>query len=202
MELALSVPSVSPIISCRFTARNGEEEFTWPQRLPGSHEPISEYLLARRGLARNDGFISTITIVTKRALLCAVQFRSGLKRHQDWDWVLRAVGREGADVFFCPEALAIVNMEQKESLSRHADWRYSMVWIDEMRTLVTARAYAGFITAHVAWQAARQGDWHACFPLIMSAFRNGSPNATDVIRFFGFWLIPQRLRHRLGMIFA
>ena len=144
--------------------------------------------------------MATPTILTRRSLLCRVPFRSGLKKHQDWDWILRAT-REGARVFFCPEVLAKCEMRARATTSRRADWRFSLEWIQENAQLVTRRAYAGFITTHVAWQAAAQRDWRAFLPLLGDAWRHGSLRPADVLRYLGFWMVPAATRrwlHRLA----
>jgi len=187
-----------PIVSCRFLARTAAGDRVWPERLPQPSEPLCEYLLARRG--GSDGFVATPTILTRRSLLCRVPFRSGLRKHQDWDWMLRA-SREGARVFFCPEVLAKCEMRTRATTSRHADWRFSLGWIQENAQLVTRRAYAGFITTHVAWQAAAQRDWTAFLPLLDDAWRHGSLRPADVLRYLGFWMVPAATRrwlHRLA----
>jgi len=184
------------ILSCRFLARTDAGDRVWPERLPQTSEPVCEYLLTRRGIGRSDGFVVTPTILTRRSLLRRVPFRSGLKKHQDWDWVLRAT-REGARLHFCPEVLAKCEMRTLRSTSRSADWRSSLAWIQQQAHLVTRRAYAGFITTHVAWQAAEQQDWGAFFPLLGDACRNGSPRAADLLRYLGFWIVPAAARRRL-----
>ena len=136
------------------------------------------------------------TILTRRSLLCRVPFRNGLKKHQDWDWVLRAA-REGARILFCPEVLAKCEMRTCASVSRRPDWRCSLKWIHDSAQLVTRRAYGGFIATHVAWQAAAQREWSAFFPLFVDAWRNGALRRADVVRYLGFWLVPPRARHRL-----
>ena len=189
-----------PILSCRFLARTAAGDRVWPERLPQVSEPLCEYLLARRGFRHSDGFVATPTILTRRSLLCRVPFRSGLKKHQDWDWILRAT-REGARVFFCPEVLAKCEMRTRASTSRRADWHCSLGWIQENAHLVTRRAYAGFITTHVAWQAAAQREWRAFLPLLRDAWCNGSPRPADVLRYLGFWILPAATRrwlHRLA----
>lgn len=187
------------IVSCRFLARIDAGERVWPERLPQAAEPLCEYLLARRGLRRKDGFVATTTILTSRSLLCQVPFRSGLKKHQDWDWILRAT-REGARLFFCPEALAKREMRTHASVSHSADWRFSLGWLQGNATLVTRRAYAGFITTHVAWQAAAQREWKAFVPLLRDAWRNGSPRPADLLRYLGFWMVPTAARRWLANI--
>lgn len=182
-----------PIVSCRFHARTRDGEFDWPGRLLREGEPVCEYLLARRGLRRQDGFIATPTILARRSLLRRVPFRTGLRKHQDWDWILRATA-EGARVLFCPEVLVKCDMRIKSSVSRSADWRASLAWITENADLVTKRAYASFIMTHVAWQAAAQQEWRACVPLLRDALRNGSPSTIDLFRYFIFWMVPDKFR--------
>ncbi len=160
--------SAEPILSCRFLARTDAGDRIWPERLPQPSEPLCEYLLTRPGLQRSEGFVATPTILARRSLLCRVPFRRGLKKHQDWDWVLRAT-REGGRVHISPEVLARCEMRARGSVSRRPDWRVSLGWIHESDQLVTRRAYAGFIATHVAWQAAAQGEWSAFLPLLRDA---------------------------------
>jgi glycosyltransferase involved in cell wall biosynthesis len=196
-QLAMLRPADGdPILSCRFVARTDTGDRVCPERLPQASEPLCEYLLTRRGIGRSDGFVATPTILTHRSLLRRVPFRSGLKKHQDWDWILRAT-REGARVLFCPEVLAKCEMRTRASTSRSADWQSSFAWIQANSCLVTRRAYAGFITTHVAWQAAAQREWAAFFLLLREARRKGSPRPADLLRYLGFWAVPATARRRL-----
>ena len=185
-----------PIVSCRFIARTDAGDYIWPMRLPQPAQPLCEYLLTRPGLARSEGFVATPTILARRSLLCRVPFRRGLKKHQDWDWVLRA-SREGAQLVFSPEVLVRCEMRTRGSVSRRADWRSSLRWIHESVQLVTRRAYGGFIATHVGWQAAEQRDWNAFLPLLRDAVRNGSPHPVDLLRYLGFWFAPSVARRWL-----
>jgi len=159
MALAASSACAEPIVSCRFTAQTGTGVFIWPSRLPDTVESISDYLLVRNGLERTEGFIATPTILARRSLLLRVTFMSELKRHQDWDWVLRATREPEVRVLFCPEALVVCNMQSENSTSRKSDWRFSLKWIRRMKPLISKRAYASFLTCHVAWQAAAESAW-------------------------------------------
>lgn len=185
-----------PIFSCRFLAHTEDGDRIWPERLPQPSEPLSEYLLTRPGLRRSEGFVAMPTILARRSLLCRVPFCRGLKKHQDWDWVLRAT-REGARLFVCAEVLASCEMRTRGSVSRRPDWGASWRWIQENEQLVTRRAYAGFIATHVGWQAAAQREWEAFFPLLRDACRNGSPRPADVLRYLGFWFAPTAARRWL-----
>jgi len=195
MTLATQSDCVEPIVTCRFTARTGAGECVWPVRLPEAAESISDYLLVRNGFQRTEGFIATPTILARRSLLLRVPFTSGLKRHQDWDWILRVTREPEVRVKFCPKALVICNMLSNDSVSRKRDWRFSLEWIRRMRPLVSRRAYASFLTCHVAWQAAAEGAWSAFFPLLIEAATQGSLRAGDLARYAGFWFTPRTYRH-------
>ena len=195
MALATSCDCAEPIVSCRFIARTGAVECIWPSRLPYAAESISDYLLVRGGLERTEGFIATPTILARRTLLSRVMFTSGLKRHQDWDWVLRATREPEVRVVFCPEALVVCNMQSEKSTSRKSDWQSSREWIQTVKPLISKRAYASFLTCHVAWQAAAEGAWQEFFPLLMAAATGGSLRFGDLARYAGFWFAPRTCRH-------
>jgi hypothetical protein len=126
-----------------------------------------------------------------------VPFEDGLRKHQDWDWLLRAALAPDVKIEFVPQPLATWNLEPSQaSVSRSHDWQGSLVWIRERRSLVTRRAYAGFIATQVASQAARQGQWRAFLPLLIEMFRIGKPKPIDVLLFLGMWAVPPSLRER------
>jgi glycosyltransferase involved in cell wall biosynthesis len=195
LALAASSGCAEPIVSCRFIARTNTVEHIWPARLAEADESISDYLLVRNGVKRTEGFIATPTILARRSLLMRVPFTRGLKRHQDWDWVLRAIQEPEVRVMFCPEALAVCNMQSEDSTSRRADWQFSLEWIRRMKPLISKRAYASFLTCHVAWQAAAEGAWPEFFPLLIEAATCGSLRIGDLARYTGFWFTPRTCRH-------
>jgi hypothetical protein len=183
-----------PIVSSRLFAKTKSYEIVWPRRQP--YEPLCDYLLARDSWSYGDGLLSTITLLLPRDLFRQVPFRAGLRKHQDLDWVLRAAKHPGAGIEFVPAPLAIWHQaESRGSISRNADWRTSLEWLESVREDITGRAYAGFLATHVAPQAARQRDWSA-FPLLLTKMlKLGKPNSRDMLVFFGMWSIPHGLRH-------
>ena len=195
LAIALSADYPEPVVSSRFLARESAGRCrVLPQRLPSPAEPISDYLLVRNSIRRAEGYVLTSTILASRELLLRVPFRSGLKRHQDWDWVLRVSREPGVGIVFSPEPLTIYHTENNHSTSRSTDWRFSLDWIHRNRLLVSARAYASFVTCHVAWQAAADHAWVAFFPLLVDAASNGSITAVDLVRYAGFWFVPNPVR--------
>lgn len=193
MERAKGSAHRYPIVSSQLWARTSRYQLIWPRTEP--HDPLSEYLLARNSWSYGEGLLSTITLLLPKDLLAEIPFRSGLKRHQDLDWVLRAAGHNGAGIEFVAKPLAIWHQaEQRKSISTGTDWRTSLEWIDSVRPIITGRAYASFLATHIAPQAAREGDWSA-FPMLLERMvATGNPNSRDLLLFFGMWSVPHGIR--------
>src|SRR5262249_47932785 len=136
-----------------------------------------------------------ITLMFPKSLFDQVRFRPELRRHQDWDWVLRAASREGAGIEFIAKPLAIWHQaEHRDSISTAAHWQGSFEWAGEIRDLMTDRAYASFLATQVAPQAAREGDWRALPFLLRQMLTRGAPTLRDVALFFAMWSAPFGLR--------
>jgi glycosyltransferase involved in cell wall biosynthesis len=189
-----------PIISCRSIARSDEGDLIYPRRFPRADEPLCEYMFCQSGLFGGEGFVLPSTVLTTRELLQKVPFQSGLKRHDDLDWLLRASALKGVGVEFVPasEPLVIWHIKRDHSrLSQSTDWRSSLHWIHSIRHLVTPRAYAGFVLTWTSVAAQRSGEWRAFFVLLREAARHGRPRVIDVVAHLIVWLIPRRIRRRL-----
>jgi glycosyltransferase involved in cell wall biosynthesis len=194
-----------PIVACRVIARTEATDFVWPRRLPDAGEPISEYLFCRRTPFFGEGLVPTNTVFTSRELLSTVPFESGLRDHEDLDWLLRVSGLEGVGVEFVPseEPLTVWRLDRELSrMSTSSDWRYSLAWIQSKKDLVTPRAYAAYLLTWLGAVAARANDWKAFLTLLREAFRRGRPAPVDVLSYLGYWLVPQVLQGRIAAAFA
>jgi glycosyltransferase involved in cell wall biosynthesis len=203
MRLAGDLKCEFPIISCRLRVQTPSREYVWPRRLPAPREPVSEYVLARRGLFQGEGVVSTITLLVPRRLLLRVPFQPEQRRHQEWDWIFRAVHQAGAELCFVDEPLAVWHLEEGHpGISAMNQWRYSYDWIERVRSLVTPRAYAAFLLTVVAAIAARSGERRACWTLLKEALLKGRPAVIDLFLFCGMVAIPQGYRRRLRSLFS
>lgn len=201
LERQLEVANLSqytfPIIGSCLIARTPKGDFVRPKRFLRPSEALSEYLLVRNSLFPGEGLIQTSVIFTKKELLQKVPFRD-LRRHQDWDWLLRVSTLEGVGIEFVPEPLAIWYIEEKRSsVSSTSNWQNSLSWIRENRNLVTPRAYSAFIMVEVGPRAAQGGEWNSFLPLLWEAMRLGEPKPIDFLLYLSMWLIPQEARRSL-----
>lgn len=183
------------LVASRFIARSPNCDFLWPKRLPTLTEPLSEYLFVRKSFFFGEGLLQTSTLFANKALLQKIPFTNGLKKHQDWDWVLRVASLDKFSLVVVPEALAVWYVEDaRQTVSNNSTWRFSLEWIQQNRNLVTRKAYAAFIVTQVVPQASRQAEWKAFWPLLREIFHGGDPRILDVALFLVMWLIPQNLR--------
>ena len=198
-----NLPSANLLVSCKVIARTPGKDYVWPRRMPGSHEQLGEYLLARRTLTRGEGYIQTSTFFVRRSLMQAQPFRSGQLKHQDTEWVLRLGLLPGVEVIFVDQVLAIHNIEEdRTTVSSTANWRYSLTWVQRNRYLFTPRALSGFVMHQVASEASDQGEWSAFLLLLRENWRYGQSTGCDYAIFLAMWLLPRRRRRRLRNVLA
>lgn len=186
-----------PCVATRFVFRTDYGDLIWPRRRPDGCRPFSEYLFSQTDLFGGGGLILPSTILTRRDLLLTVPFRPGLPRHNDLDWLLRIACVEGVEITVLagPAPLAVWHVdERRPRISRSPDWRFSLAWAFESRSMMTSRAYASFLLSSVSMTAARAGAWSQFVALPMRALREGSPTFIDFGVHAVIWLIPRSLR--------
>jgi glycosyltransferase involved in cell wall biosynthesis len=190
-----------PIVSGRVAVDDGSGGArVWPRRFPRRGESLGDYMLVRRALFWGEALVHTSTLLAERELLEAVPFREDIPRHEDMDWILRAMREPGTGVVFpgdSPVATWSVDSDRPRS-SRSGDWRDSLAWARRARPLISRRAYASFALTLVAAHAARERSAEGLWRLPWEAFRHGRPSARDLLLFAGIWLVPESLRERLG----
>jgi glycosyltransferase involved in cell wall biosynthesis len=194
MAVARSSVHPYPIVATALIARSPLADFRWPRKTPTY--PLSEYLFVRNSLFQGEGVLQTSTWLTKKELMLKVPFTRGLRRHQDWDWILRAAKTGGTGLEFINEPLAIWHIDDPNSPVRtQYHWQYSLEWIRANRQLVTPKAYAGFTAVTLSAQAAWQHDWAAFWPLLRETMFRGKPRVMDLALFLAMWFVPRKVRH-------
>jgi glycosyltransferase involved in cell wall biosynthesis len=203
LAIALNSRYSVPIVSSRIIARSPAADYVWPRRLPSIGEPVGDYLFARKALFQGEGLLATPTLFTTRKLLLEVPFRNDLKKHQDWDWILRAARHKGVGIEFEGDALAIVHMEdRRSSVSQSDDWRFSLSWIRENRNYVSERAYGAFLLTVVAGQASGVTTLREYGAFLTESVQCGKPGLVHFLLYAGMRLFPREQRWKLRRLFG
>jgi hypothetical protein len=193
LTLALTSSYRFPVIACKMIGRTLATDHVWPTKEPTM--PMGDFLLVRRSLFQGEGLLQSSMLVAPRELFQECPFKSGLRKHQDTDWMIRAFALAGVGLEFAPEPLSIWYIEDnRATMGASHDWNYSLDWANEIRPLISAQAYASFLLTWVSSAAAKQGDLKGFRTLLAEAFEKGDPRAIDLAIHCGKWLFPQSLR--------
>lgn len=188
-----------PVVSSRMIVPTAECKMVRPLRSYERDNPLSDFLFCRRALKDGPYAMQTSTLMMRREMMLAVPFRSGLKRHQDWDWLLRAEQHPGVEFSVVDEPLVIYRAEDgRDSVGRSPDWAFSMQWGREMRELFSAKAYSWFLASECASRAVKSRAGVRAYAEIAARFvLDGRPSFGSAATMAYFLGLPQGWRERI-----
>lgn len=194
---------VTPVLSCPVLARSPHWEELWPRTAYCPGEPMTEYLFCRRGWRYGSALLQTSTLLAPRELLLRVPFTVGLRKHQDWDWLLRVTAEPGVIVYSVGKVpLAVFHVEgERNSVGRACDWQFSLAWASKRRSYFTSRAFGGFLVTECAAQAGAQG-WHERVAFVTALLQIDALRLTpgQLLQLAVFLLISQKLRRGIRAV--
>ena len=147
-------------------SRNGRSCGIRPTRPPKDNEPISEYLI------RHQGWVPTSTLVVPAQVVS--RYSEQARFGQDSDFAMK-LAHEGYSFIMHSRALAIVDdTEAAARVSRSAEWKAVLSWLDQERPLFTDRAYFAYRGWHVARMAADAGHYGKALAFYFAAVGRGA----------------------------
>ncbi|MFC4787264.1 glycosyltransferase [Nocardioides sp. MAHUQ-72] len=102
-----------------------------PSRVYDGSITPEEYLFVRRRPGAGRATLPVPTLLVSRELACKVPWREDLRRHQDWDWLVRACAEPGTQLVQMEDDLVTVRVGSAGSISATADWASSLEWAVE-----------------------------------------------------------------------
>jgi glycosyltransferase involved in cell wall biosynthesis len=196
-QMAFASDRGAVVISCLSRVVTPTTSFVQPQTTYDNSFPLDEYLFDRRALFGGSGFIQTSGYLMPRSLFDSARFNVE-SPHDDWDLILHLSKQLGVRIETVPEVLVVLySDEHRPSLSARSTWRASLAWIDQIRPIVTRRAYSGFCLGVVGARAAKERAYAASFLLLYRAFRFGSPRIWHILPFLGYWALPKGMLQQL-----
>lgn len=140
LENTENIVAYSPII----VDRGGDKTFIKPPRALGENEEMASYLMCDRGFVQTSG-LAMSTVVAK-----AVRFREGLPFGQDTDFAIR-LQLFGCKFLMASAPSVIWNDEFDPTRVSAARKGHRVIsWLEEMKPLISERAYLGYRGWHVA----------------------------------------------------
>jgi glycosyltransferase involved in cell wall biosynthesis len=188
-----------PVISSRMLVRTPKCNLIRPMRRYDPAQSVSEFLFCRRSLKDGPFAMQTSTLMMRRELMLTVPFRSGLKRHQDWDWALRTERVPGVEFVVLDEPLVVYRAEdERESVGRSLEWEFSMEWGKEMRGLFSAKAYSWFLASECATRAVKsRAGWRVYAEILRRFLFDGRPSLGSAVTMAAFLGLPRGWRREV-----
>ncbi len=188
-----------PVVCSAYIARSPEGDSPFGRRAPVSGEPVSEYMFCRRSFRYGENALATSVLLVPKALMLSVRFDPNLRRHQDWDWALRALNAPGTGLYYIAEELSIYHMASDLSrLSGQDGWKESLAWCRDRRELFTPRAISFFIATECITRARQDhAHWKDIGSLLIAFLREGQPTFRSTFLALGYLAISKSLRRLL-----
>lgn len=190
-QLALREATGARVLASRVIAELPGHHQVWPRRLLGPGQDVGDYLLVRRSPLRGETLIQTSCLLVDRDLLLEVPFTTGLPRHQESDWLIRAVHRTGVVPVIHPEPLTYWDCTpRRDRISTGRRWEQSLLWVDGLRPLISPHAYASFLLTGVATIARDASDYRGLLDLLRLSRLRGRPQRQDLLVWASIVLSP------------
>jgi glycosyltransferase involved in cell wall biosynthesis len=203
-QLACAITGTAPfpVVCSAYIARSAEGDFRFGRRAPFPNQHVSEYMFCREGISFGENALATSVLFVPRSLMIAVPFDAALRKHQDWDWALRALSTPGTALYYVKDPLSIYHMEDElDRISAHDDWRESLAWCRKNRKLFTPRAFSFFIVTECLTRARQSNaSWRDISALFSVYWREGKPTFKSALLGLGYLTISKPLRRMLLLV--
>jgi glycosyltransferase involved in cell wall biosynthesis len=190
------------ILSSKYTEQFESELSEHPTRMLYPGESMASYLCCPRGPRSVGENIQTSTLVFPRSLMLAVPFIKGLKRGQDFMWLVQAASMAHATLHIVPEVLSVFHSDDGVGVPRVStvpDWRSLYSCIKSNKDLFTPEAYNYCIATRILNDAKKcREPGRVKMMLLWDIMKSGSATPKCILAFLYVLLIPQVTRSHIG----
>jgi hypothetical protein len=125
--------------------------------------------------------LPTPTLLTTREFAARHAWDADLRRHQDWDWVVRTSEVPNVKLRQLAEPLAICAIGSANSTSASPDWRTSFDWAMRYEGVWAAATLADFLTSQTLRYALQARDWSGARGVISTILQCGRPSSRAIV---------------------
>jgi len=143
--LSLALKNNYDLIYSQALVKTNNPDIVMPINGIAPKQKISDYLFVQGGV------IFTPTILVKSFLAKSVEFNEELRRHQDYDFLLRCEVKN-IKIGFTNKPTVIVHWENNDIKKKGGTWDFSLHFAKEYKNYFTSKAYSRFILKFVVLQ--------------------------------------------------
>jgi len=203
LECALKSSFPLPLVFSSWINRTPAGDTLNPPYLKDPTQTLGDYLLTRRSPKFPECSLTISMAFAPRRLLTLLPFAEDLRKHEDWDWMLKAeqvpgVGIEQLPLGDSPALAVYYHGEPRDFASRHTFWEPSLAWAESHREAgrLSDRAFAGFIVSQLAPFPAAAYDGRG-FAALTRALASTRPGLYEWMRYVKLWAIPAPMRRSM-----
>ncbi|WP_373032376.1 glycosyltransferase family 2 protein [Sulfurovum sp.] len=129
---------------CRSLVKSSTMQYELPKKGISREMPVGEYLFCDKE------FIPTPSMFLSKILASKIMFNEELRRHQDYDFLLR-LERDSVNIVFSTHLGVIVHWENNNTEAKGGTYEYSYSWARANRDLFTKKSFGCFINKFVVF---------------------------------------------------
>lgn len=126
----------------------------------GDHGGVASYLIRRSTLKFGENAMQTSTMLMSSSLAKAIRWRTELRKHQDWDFIVRALRASNTRFLWADNDECYVQKDSPGSISKQMNWRASFEWLQFVDDgSLDRRSRNDFLWVHVLRAALAERSW-------------------------------------------
>jgi glycosyltransferase involved in cell wall biosynthesis len=188
-----------PVVSSRILQRKAGSDpcgAAGPRHILTADQRPEDYLFANRLVGFGRPMLPTSTLLTTRQFALSHQWDADLRRHTDWDWLVRASAVPEVSVRQLAEPLVVYTIGSTGSMSASPDWRSSFEWATRHRSVWADSTLADFLASQTLRYALQGHDWSGAREIVAMIRECGGPSLrAGVSGLTG--MIPRRLAEKI-----
>jgi hypothetical protein len=201
VEEALSIEATGhvPVVSSRIFQRKAghrPSRVVGPRSVLTSNQRPEDYLFANRLVGFRRPMLPTSTLLTTREFTARHPWDADLRRHQDWDWVVRISEVSNVRIRQLTQPLAVYTIGSTDSTSASPDWRASFEWATRHRAAWANGTLADFLASQTLRYALQARDWSGARDIISTIFEYGRPSWRATVSALA-GMIPRRVAENI-----
>lgn len=136
--------NMNTLCYCRSLIKSSTMQYELPKKGITSEQTVSEYLFCEKE------FIPTPSMFLSKELASKIMFNEELRRHQDYDFLLR-LEKTNADIIFSDHLGVIVHWENNDTEAKGGTYEYSYNWAQKNQVFFTKKSFGCFINKTVVF---------------------------------------------------
>jgi glycosyltransferase involved in cell wall biosynthesis len=168
-----------------------------PRRVIAEGQKPEDYLFKGRSITLQRPTIATSTILTLRELAQEVRWNESLRRHQDWDWLVRASRRPRVVIRQLDEATALFTVGSARSMSASCDWAASLAWARTSRRGWDGQTYVDFLASQALRYALQARSVIGVVQIVVEIGRRGRVPRFCSLASATLGIVPRRWLERI-----